>query len=305
MKFLIDKLGRDVLTARARGGASVLMMALQHPKLSEYLVGVGGWELLRQSDQGGWTALHRMLYVGRQDIDAVAEMIAMLFGDQGKSLLEEARATVLVGSHDRAGDLQILRGWPRSASVEKSPEGHLVKFGTEMCTLRSQGGCPVGKRAYYEVEIVEMDFVSQMGFASEAFTAVKGYSEEVVGLGTSSMAVDGTRGEMLYNGVHAYDCQWKQGDVIGLACDLVSNKVHVSVNGDFSPPNGEVFSLGDREPTELFALCSGATGTFVFNLGEAPFRHSPPACGDGVPYLGFSHRVREGSPVETISHRIS
>jgi len=41
----------------------------------------------------------------------------------------------------------------------------------------------------------------------------------------------------------AYECKWKAGNVIGLACDLVEMQIHVSVNGDFTAPNGVIFEL--------------------------------------------------------------
>ena len=55
-------------------------------------------------------------------------------------------------------------------------------------------------------------------------------------------------------------------------------QMHVSVNGSFAAPNGVVFELDpDAAGHGLFAAFSGAVGKVRYNLGEAPFKHAPPA----------------------------
>ena len=81
---------------------------------------------------------------------------------------------------------------------------------------------------------------------------------------------------------HARNCicikRWKEGDVLGLACDLDAMQIHLSVNGNFLPPTGCSFNL-DRDAVSLglFAALSSPTGTVRFNMGEVPFRHAPPS----------------------------
>jgi hypothetical protein len=69
----------------------------------------------------------------------------------------------------------------------------------------------------------------------------------------------------------------EDGDVIGLACDLDVMQVHVSRNGSFAAPH-VVFALSpDAVGDDLFATFTGRSGKVRYNLGEAPFRHAPPA----------------------------
>jgi hypothetical protein len=65
--------------------------------------------------------------------------------------------------------------------------------------------------------------------------------------------------------------EWREGDVIGLACDLECGEMLVSVNGDFSTPNGQVFSKGVRPGPvageELFPAFSGRNIRISYNIG--------------------------------------
>jgi hypothetical protein len=76
-----------------------------------------------------------------------------------------------------------------------------------------------------------------------------------------------------------YKCdKWKNGDVIGLACDLDKMQMHVSVNRSIASLNGVVFDLApDAVGDGLFAAFSGYRGKVRFNLRESAFRHAPPA----------------------------
>ncbi len=100
-------------------------------------------------------------------------------------------------------------------------------------------------------------------------------------------AVDGARQLKWSNGEEPYTCTWQAGDVIGLACDLDAMQIHVSVNGSFAAPNGVVFELApDAVGDGLFAALTGSRGKVCFNLGEADFRHAPPAA-DFQAYAAF------------------
>jgi hypothetical protein len=79
-------------------------------------------------------------------------------------------------------------------------------------------------------------------------------------------------------GDSAYNCSWKKGDVIGLACDLEKNQIYVSVNGTFDEPNGLIFELSSDDVHEgLFAAFTGVSGKVRYNLGQTPFKHAPPS----------------------------
>jgi hypothetical protein len=93
---------------------------------------------------------------------------------------------------------------------------------------------------------------------------------------------------------------WRQGDVIGIACDLATGEMLVSVNGDYSPPNGVAFADGVRTGTvageSLFPAFSGRKVRFRYNLGKdlamRPFR--------GPPWPGGAVRVIRGDPANAV-----
>ena len=93
-----------------------------------------------------------------------------------------------------------------------------------------------------------------------------------------------------HNGEETFPCTWQTRDVIGLACDLSSMQMYVSVNGNFTVPNGVVFALDpDAVGEGLFAALSGISGKVRYNLGEAPFKHAPPAA-DYQAFAAFENR---------------
>jgi hypothetical protein len=76
---------------------------------------------------------------------------------------------------------------------------------------------------------------------------------------------------------------WKDGDVVGLACDLRTGggRIMVSLNGDFAPPYGAAFDLSVPAADLEGGLCpvlSAVSGVFYCNFGVgAPFRYAPPS----------------------------
>jgi hypothetical protein len=165
-----------------------------------------------------------------------------------------------------------------------------------------------GSAAFYELQVVYMGETPQWGFCTEDFVQLNGHSDNGVGDNDSSWGVDGDRLLKFYNGDFALGgCRWQDGDVIGLACDLrtergVSKEVQmnasdicaesagggsiwVSLNGDFSPPYGLVFYL-PQGISGLFAAFTSATGAVRCNLGEESFKYAPP--GEGfMPMCSF------------------
>jgi hypothetical protein len=64
-------------------------------------------------------------------------------------------------------------------------------------------------------------------------------------------------------------------------------QMHVSLNGSYAAPHSVVFELAkDAVGEGLFAAFSGKAGKVRFNLGEADFRHAPPAA-DFQAYAAF------------------
>ena len=128
--------------------------------------------------------------------------------------------------------------------------------------------------------IITIFFIKVLfGFASAAFTRVPGASDDGVGGDDMSWAVDGT-GKCTWHSraEEPYTCEWKMGDVLGLACDLEEVHTHVSVNGCFAAPNGLIFHLNaDTVQYSLVAAFTGSSGKVRCNLGTAPFQHAPPS----------------------------
>lgn len=162
-----------------------------------------------------------------------------------------------------------------------------IDFVGGFTTVRSQSMCPVGSRGYFELEIISMSTYLQFGFAGAGFSAIRGKSNEGVGADSSSWSVDGARKLKLHGGGNRWGCGWCDGDVIGLACDLVEGKLHVSLNGEFSAPNGCVFEIDVEECSGLFATFSAGNGKVRYNLGEAAFKHDAPAGSDYTAFRDF------------------
>ena len=282
---LVAELSADV-RASCHAGASCLHSAAAAPcrteqeeaqaiHFAELVMERGGVALLSQADShAGWTPLHCALYAGNE---ALARALAARLGGgdahAAAEQLEQARRHVLGPS---LAPLALFRGVPWAAKL--GPDTGVVEF-SAFSTLRSAHRCPPGGKGYYEVEILVLDQCPQFGFATAAFERVGGYTSVGVGDDEHSWAVDGARQLKWHNGTTAYACTWKEGDVVGLACDLERGQVLVSVNGSFAPPNGLVFELPPdaAAPDGLFAALTGSSGSVRCNLGAAPFQHAPPS----------------------------
>jgi hypothetical protein len=282
---LVTELEADVRACNL-AGASCLHYAAVAPsntkqaedqavKVAGAIMERGGIKLISQADlHSGMTPLDYALYVGNE---ALARMLAERVGSGDDSaaseLLEQAKRRVLEPSH---APLSLFRGLPWAVKLGS----HIGEFElSEFSTLRSTRSCPLGRKGYYEVEILGLDSeYPQYGFATAGFERVRGASSDGVGDDEHSWAVDGARQLKWHNGEERYECTWKQGDVIGLACDLDAMRVHVSVNGSFAAPNGLVFELVPEAVRDgLFAAITGSSGKVCCNLDEAAFKHAPPS----------------------------
>ena len=111
-----------------------------------------------------------------------------------------------------------------------------------------------------------------------------------VGDTVDSWAVDGVRGNKwnVGNCKEPWAVTWRQGDVIGIACNMRTRQMIVSLNGDYSPPNGIVFNLPHTERVVYPALFASTEGHLRANLGHAPFKHSYPNQ-DYAAFASLSH----------------
>jgi len=280
---LVTELEVDVRTCN-HAGASCLHYAAVAPSKTEQaqdqaikvaggIMERGGTELLSQADfHSGLTPLDCAIYVGNE---ALARMLAAGMGSGDDSaasdLLDQARQRVL----EPHAPLALFRGLPWALKL--GPDSGVVEF-SAFSTVRSTHSCPPGGKGYYEVEILGLDSAPQYGFATAGFERVLFHSIYGVGDDEHSWAVDGARQLKWQNGQEPYACTWKEGDVVGLACDLHQRQVLVSVNGSFAAPNGLVCELPpEAAEAGLFATFTGSTGKVRCNLGEAAFKHAPPS----------------------------
>jgi hypothetical protein len=158
-------------------------------------------------------------------------------------------------------------------------------------TAFSPFGCRRGVCAYYEVTIRHPGLVPQFGLCSEHFAArfrqhpdkfvlkrVLSYRAEGVGDTVDSWAVDGVRGKKLNGDLsESWSVNWRQGDVIGIACDMCTRQMIVSLNGDYSHPNGVVFDLPQTAFVMYPALFTSVEGHLRANLGHSPFKYAAPS----------------------------
>jgi hypothetical protein len=283
LRWLHGVCGNDLLMLGA-DRASVLTAAIGNEDMCRLLVQLGGLELVSAKDARGWTFLHRLVYGGD---DALACEIASV--SQGEALLDVARREVAEYHDDAAkhgGGFVVHRGFPSDLKVDRDDRS--IDFITGFSTVTSQSMCPVGGRGYFELEIISMSTAPLFGFADAHFPASRGKTDKGVGFDSSSWSVDGARKRKRHGGEkEKWDCSWRDGDVIGLACDLVEGKLHVSLNGEFSAPNGCVFEIDVEECSGLFAAFTADNGKVRYNLGEAAFKHDAPAGSDYTAFLDF------------------
>ncbi len=75
--------------------------------------------------------------------------------------------------------------------------------------------------------------------------------------------------------ISAFGVEWQEGDVLGLACDMVNKTVSFSVNGSFEPPLGVAFeNIAANSIAPAFSADLGFK--VVANFGQLPLKHAPP-----------------------------
>ena len=129
---------------------------------------------------------------------------------------------------------------------------------------------------YYELEIKHIQGWARFGWATEGFESSTESTGEGVGDNAFSWGFDGVRVIKWGDGSDsAFGVKWKEGDVLGLACDMVNKIVSFSVNGSFEPPLGLAFQNIAADSIEpAFTAYSGFK--VVANFGQLPLKHAPP-----------------------------
>jgi hypothetical protein len=129
---------------------------------------------------------------------------------------------------------------------------------------------------YYELDIKHIQGIAQFGWATEGFESSTESTVNGVGDNAFSWGFDGVRVRKWGDGSsRTFGVEWREGDVLGLACDMVNKSVSFSVNGSFEPPLGVAFgkivadSIGP-------AFSAGLGFKVVDNFGQLPLKHAPP-----------------------------
>jgi hypothetical protein len=129
---------------------------------------------------------------------------------------------------------------------------------------------------YYELDIKHIQGIAQFGWATEGFESSTERTNKGVGDNAFSWGFDGVRARKWGDGSSsAFGVEWQEGDVLGLACDMVNKSVSFSVNGSFEPPLGVAF---DKIVADSIAPAFSAELGFkvVANFGQLPLKHAPP-----------------------------
>jgi hypothetical protein len=89
---------------------------------------------------------------------------------------------------------------------------------------------------------IPCDSYPQLGWTTEGLESSRECTGEGVEAKALSWGFDGVRVSKWGDGTSsAFGVEWKEGDVLGLACDMVNKTVSFSVNGSFEPPLGVAF----------------------------------------------------------------
>jgi hypothetical protein len=148
---------------------------------------------------------------------------------------------------------------------------------------------------YYELEIKHIPPLGshpRFGWATEGFESSRESTGEGVGDNAFSWGFDGVRvskcgktssraqededeDEDEDEGSSAFGVEWQEGDVLGLACDMVNKTVSFSVNGSFEPPLGVAFENIDADSIAP-AFSANLGFKVVGNFGQLPLKHAPP-----------------------------
>jgi len=170
-----------------------------------------------------------------------------------------------------------VRGRPGSSTID--PQEHTVMF-NRFSSVGAPKMLTTSGVLYFEVEVLDIDGMSQVGFASELFILASEETIEGVGDDMESWAVDGTNCCALHDVAKDWTCSWVVGDVVGLAANVDVGKIAVSKNGCWSDEEGVGVVFHSK------SICQGVYPAFYglgqklrFNLDgnvHGPFKHEAP-----------------------------
>jgi hypothetical protein len=214
--------------------------------------------------QDGRTALDLALANGHEEAAALLRSHNALEGKQLKERIHKAwrdAGNVVVLDHVNSGALY---------------DDYTMLFGN-FNTFKTDVKLSAAK-FYYELHIkhIPSDSHPQFGWSTEGFERSTEYTGEGVGDNAFSWGFDGLNVIKRGDGSDsAFGVEWQEGDVLGLACDMVNKSVSFSVNGSFEPPLGLAFQ---NITADSIAPAFSANRGFkvVANFGQLPLKHAPP-----------------------------
>jgi hypothetical protein len=201
---------------------------------------------------------------------------------------DHEEAAALLRSHNAVEGKQlnerVQKAWQDAGNVvvlEHVASGALYQDYTMLFgnfnTFKADVKLSAGK-FYYELHIKHIQGVAQFGWATEGFESSPDVhiSYEGVGDNAFSWGFDGLRVIKWGDGSSsAFGVEWREGDVLGLACDMVNKSVSFSVNGSFEPPLGVSFqNIAADSIAPAFSAGNGFK--VVANFGQLPLKHAPP-----------------------------
>lgn len=130
---------------------------------------------------------------------------------------------------------------------------------------------------YYEVEILKLSNIAQIGWHTLGFPASERGQGMGVGDDAYSWGFDGVRQLRWGNGDTPFGSTWSQGDILGCAADLQTKTISFSVNGSFAEPNGTAFSDIVMASDWIAPALSANEDTYRVNFGQLPFKFAPPS----------------------------
>ncbi len=218
-------------------------------------------------NQEGRTALDLAL---AKDHEEAAALLRSHNALQGKELKERVQK-----AWRDAGNVVVLDHVGSGALYQD----YTMLFGG-LNTFKADVKLSAGK-FYYELDIKHIQGQAAFfGWASEDFASSAKRTPgagQFVGGNAFSWGFDGVRVVKCANDAQgsAFGVAWQEGDVLGLACDMVNKTVSFSVNGSFEPPLGLAFqNIAADSIAPAFSAYSGFK--VVANFGQLPLKHAPP-----------------------------
>ena len=144
-------------------------------------------------------------------------------------------------------------------------------------------------KIFFEVELVTVGSYPQIGWASEAFVCgANAPAGEGVGDDDDSWGADGARKMLWHSGSAAWDVEWADGDVIGVAADLTAGTIWFGKNGSWT------IGFSDVQATRLYPALTGSGLICCVRLGDECRLPAPDETFAPCPPVGTELEVLRG-----------